>query len=109
MSEHSTETGHCLCGLVTFKAPRANHSVNACHCDMCRRWGGGVFMARGCDREVEFSGVEHIEVFDSSAWAERGFCKRCGSHLFYRLKDSGEYEVPAGLFDSMPKDLSFAL
>ena len=66
-------------------------------------------MALGCGAQVEFSGVEHIEVFESSAWAERGFCKRCGSHLFYRLKASKEYEIPAGLFDSMPKDLSFAL
>ena len=24
----------------------------------------------------------------SSAWAERGFCKNCGSHLFYRLKEN---------------------
>ncbi|MDH3762507.1 MAG: GFA family protein, partial [Gammaproteobacteria bacterium] len=37
---------------------------------------------------------------NSSDWAERGFCKKCGSHLFYRLKDANEHQLPVGLFDS---------
>lgn len=36
-------------------------------------------------------------------------CLSCGSHLFYRLKDFGECEGPVGLFDSIPKGLSFTL
>ena len=39
-------------------------------------------------------------MYNSSDWAERGFCKNCGSHLFYRLKDANEHQVPAGLFDN---------
>ena len=35
----------------------------------------------------------------SSDWAERGFCNRCGTHLFYRLKAQGQVILPAGLFD----------
>ena len=38
-------------------------------------------------------------MFNSSEWAERGFCSRCGSHLFYRLKETGHYAVPVGVFD----------
>ncbi len=38
-------------------------------------------------------------MFDSSAWAERGFCSQCGSHLFYRLKETGRFMLPAGLLD----------
>ena len=52
-----------------------------------------------CGTEVSFSGEENITVYDSSNWAERGFCNKCGSHLFYRLKESRQYMVPAGLFD----------
>ena len=33
------------------------------------------------------SGEENIGIYDSSSWAERGFCKNCGTHLFYRMKD----------------------
>ena len=43
--------------------------------------------------------LDRVAVFDSSQWAERGFCKRCGTHLFYRLKHNQEHNVPLGLFD----------
>ena len=92
-------TGHCLCGAVSFTAINAGKRVDACHCGMCRRWGGGPFMAVSCGSEVEFDGEDKIRVYDSSPWAERGFCGECGSHLFYRLKETREHEIPAGLFD----------
>jgi hypothetical protein len=57
-------------------------------------------MAIDCGADVSLSGDDNVSIFDSSKWAERGFCSRCGSHLFYRLKDSGQYIVPIGLFDA---------
>ncbi len=56
-------------------------------------------MAIDCGADVVFQSEENITVYDSSAWAERGFCSRCGSHLFYRLKQNGQHIMPAGLFD----------
>jgi hypothetical protein len=35
----------------------------------------------------------------SSDWAERGFCNKCGSNLFYHIIDSNEFQISAGLFD----------
>ena len=55
---------------------------------------------------VLFEGEENISIFDSSEWAERGFCCKCGSHLFYRLKESNQYMMAVGLFDC-DKDLVF--
>ncbi len=52
-----------------------------------------------CGADVRFEGEESISVFSSSDWAERGFCGNCGTHLFYRLKGSGEHMVPVGLFE----------
>jgi hypothetical protein len=49
---------------------------------------------------VQFSGQEHIAVYASSEWAERAFCKHCGTHLFYKLHATGEYFVPAGVFET---------
>jgi hypothetical protein len=64
-------------------------------------------MAVDC-RDLEIGGEEAVTVFDSSAWADRGFCSKCGSHLFYRLKPSEsraeQYIVPVGLF---PDDIPF--
>lgn len=95
-------SGQCLCRLVRLIAPRTNPHVGACHCDMCRRWGGGPLLAVDCGCDVTWEGEEHIGVFDSSDWAERGFCTRCGTHLFYRLKQSGQTIVPAGLLGDPP-------
>jgi hypothetical protein len=59
-----------------------------------------------CGTDVAFEGRDNISVFDSSAWAERGFCNKCGTHLFYRLKKTGQHGVPVGLFDD-EEDLTF--
>ena len=56
-------------------------------------------MAVDCGTDVSFEGEENISVFDSSEWAERGFCEICGTHLFYRLKGSKQCIMPVGLFD----------
>lgn len=90
--------GHCLCGAVTFTSPDTAE-IGACHCGYCRRWGGGPLLAVHCGPDVTFSGTGHISVYRSSEWAERAFCKHCGSHLYYRLLATGEYFVPAGAFD----------
>lgn len=102
--------GACLCGKITISVKDVDNKFGACHCDTCRIWTGGPQMAIGCGQNVEIEGKDYLSVYDSSAWAERGFCKECGTHLFYRLKASNEYRVLAGLFtDSIsPKfDMQF--
>ena len=90
-------TGSCLCGAVKVSANTKNN-VGACHCGMCRKWAGGPLLAIDCGDDVSFSGVENIAIFDSSQWAERGFCNKCGTHLFYRLKGTQQHFLPVGLF-----------
>ena len=99
MSEANKQTGGCLCGAVRFTKKNPNTKVGACHCGMCRKWGGGPYMEVNCGTDISFEGEDSISVYSSSEWAERGFCKNCGSHLFYRLKASQEHMVAAGLFD----------
>lgn len=94
-----TIQGRCLCGAVRVTARDVGNNVGACHCKMCRRWAGGPFMEIDCGTHVEFDGDDDIAVFNSSDWAERGFCRACGTHLFYRLKGTGQHMVPVGLFD----------
>ncbi len=96
-------TGQCLCGAVSLLATAVNPQVGACHCNMCRKWSGGPLMAVDCGTEVGFTGHEFIGVYASSEWAERGFCKQCGSALFYKLKASGQYILPAGILDIEPE------
>ncbi len=92
----------CLCGEVKITVSEMEEEFAACHCGMCRKWGGGPFLAVGCNQAVEIEG-DSVSVFDSSAWAERGFCSSCGTHLFYRIKETGQHQIPVGLFgDSLP-------
>lgn len=99
MSDKIERQGSCLCGAVRFTVALKNNHVDACHCGMCRKWGGGPLLAVGHDGELDFEGSEHIATYSSSDWAERGFCGQCGTHLFYHLKQSSHYAFPAGLLD----------
>ena len=96
-------TGKCLCGAVSFKAQSIEKHIHACHCSMCRRWNGGPAMACSVG-SVSFSGEENVSRYPSSDWAERGFCKQCGSNLFYFLKPD-RYIMWAGAFDEQPFEL----
>lgn len=40
-------------------------------------------------------------MYKSSSWASRGFCTECGTHLFYKFKETGEYNMPVGLFTNL--------
>jgi len=63
-------------------------------------------LAVHCGPSVEFEGTENIGVYASSQWAERAFCKKCGTHLYYKLLATGEYFVPAGAFESETFELA---
>ncbi|MCW8999161.1 MAG: GFA family protein, partial [Kangiellaceae bacterium] len=103
MSDPTIFHGKCLCGEVSVTANKIEPKVGACHCSMCRKWGAGPFMGVDCGSEVEFSNEDSITCFDSSEWAERGFCKKCGTHLFYRLKQSNQHILPIDIFDKTPE------
>lgn len=100
MQDTHHHTGKCLCGAVHVTVKTTDNHVGVCHCSTCRTWGGGPLFAKECGSDVHFEGEENITVYNSSEWAERGFCKQCGTHLFYRLKSGGFYALPVGLLDS---------
>lgn len=95
--------GSCLCGAVQVWTRVKGREVGACHCSICRKWGGGPLLAVEGAGDVRFEGADDIAVYESSEWAERGFCRKCGSHLFYRLKKGPHYALPAGLFDDVER------
>lgn len=92
--------GHCLCGEVGVSIPELSEKITVCHCHMCQKFFGGPFLSLAgvLPKDVEISGEEQIQRYLSSEWAERGFCKQCGSSLFYHSLADDEYYFPAGLF-----------
>lgn len=99
MSQAPTLSGGCLCGAVRFTAQPAKHDYGVCHCTMCRRWAAGPFMAIGCSDTVKFESDDAVGLYKSSAWAERGFCKTCGTSLFFKIAGKSEYIVSSEAFD----------
>lgn len=100
----STHTGRCLCGAVGFVITNLRPDFGACHCEMCRRWTGSAFLGISVPLEqITFTGTEHIQRLQSSAWAERAWCGRCGTGLYYHVtaegKMSANLELPIGLLD----------
>lgn len=122
METSKMATGTCLCGAVTVSFPVGKETFDACHCGMCRKWGGGPALTVDSAGAATFQGEEFIATYSSSDWAERGFCKRCGTHLFYRLKETGFCNFSLGLLqgnesfkfhlqvfiDKKPENYSFA-
>jgi hypothetical protein len=65
---------------------------------MCRRWTGGPSFSTNA-ASVRFRGEENLQRYRSSDWAERGFCKCCGSSLFFHLKEQDHYIMNMGAID----------
>ncbi len=101
----SGQTGRCMCGAVGFTADEVPVKFGVCHCEMCRRWTGsallGVTIPEG---KIVWTGEENIARLQSSAWAERAWCSKCGTGLYFRVTMesaySGSFELPIGLFDN---------
>lgn len=83
-------TGRCLCGAVGYTAKDLEPTIAACHCGMCRRWTGGPLLALG-NGDVVWSGEDKIATYKSSDWAERGFCRVCGTSLYYCVTAPGPH------------------
>jgi hypothetical protein len=91
-------SGQCLCGAVQFEAEDIEAEFSACHCIMCQRWSSGPFFSTTAGK-VSFTGEEHLTRYQSSAWAERGFCNICGSNLFFRVLKLPQHEMCVGAFN----------
>ncbi|RJL05248.1 GFA family protein [Paracoccus siganidrum] len=98
-SERSDFTGQCLCGAVRFAGHAADQPFHVCHCGQCRRWSGHYWSAFEAE-ELRIDERDALRWFRSSQQAERGFCRHCGSSLFWRRIGSDRTEVAPGALDA---------
>jgi hypothetical protein len=79
--------GACLCGVVRFTITPPSKWCAHCHCTMCRRAHGAAFVTWIGVPEGQFdlvAGRDSVQWYASSADSRRGFCRHCGSSLFFR-------------------------
>lgn len=100
------KAGGCLCGAVTYSVTGGLREVTNCYCERCRRFTGHHMAATA-------AAVADIRIEDPTlqlTWyavegAEYGFCRSCGSSLFWRAEASptqmsvcaGSLQPPTGL------------
>lgn len=89
-------TGGCQCGRVRYRAAALGRA-SLCHCRMCQRATGNAFAPLVTATGVSFDGTPAR--FASSDVAERGFCRDCGTPLFYRSFASEDVELMIGTLD----------
>ena len=92
--------GSCLCGAVRYEVHGPLRNVIACHCTQCRKQTGHYLAATSADRDhFKLIRGEELRWYRSSAEAERGFCGRCGSVLFWQMDGRSEISITAGTID----------
>ena len=98
----STEARHggCQCGAVRYRANSLRDDSHICHCRMCQKAAGNFFMPLVGVPLTDFSWTRgEPAVFPSSEHVDRGFCKACGTPLFYRHDESSYISMTTGSFD----------
>jgi hypothetical protein len=94
-------TGGCLCGAVRYEVSGPLRDIVACHCGMCRRQTGSFVHATAA-RLAGFRLIEEggLAWYRSSPSARRGFCRLCGSSLFWQADGRPTISIMAGSLDS---------
>ncbi|MGD0502864.1 MAG: GFA family protein [Steroidobacteraceae bacterium] len=99
--EKTIHQGGCLCGGVRYRIRGALRDAIACHCTQCRRTSGHhAVMTSAASEDLMLISSRTLEWYRSSAAAERGFCRVCGSNLFWRPEGEGRTAITAGTLDS---------
>ncbi|MCI2400204.1 GFA family protein [Aliiroseovarius subalbicans] len=94
-------TGSCLCGAVTFEIAGVLPAPNACHCSQCRKQSGHFWASTDIrERDLTLHGVENLSWFQASEKVRRGFCKTCGSFLFWDPIHHDTIAVAMGAIDA---------
>ena len=103
MSKPDHLEGGCLCSAVRYEIDGPFSNVAACHCSQCARWTGHLFASFTVEKnKLKIQGEENIGWYQSSEQARRGFCKTCGSSLFWERIDAMETDILAGSLDRSP-------
>jgi len=82
----ATYSGSCLCGEVQFEYDGPSNWCAHCHCTLCQRAHGAPLVTWVGVAEERFRLLhsDTLQWYHSSADSRRGFCRVCGSSLFFQ-------------------------
>ena len=89
--------GGCLCGAVRYEINGSLPKVVYCHCEQCRKTSGHYVAATAVDiDDLNMTEDAGLTWYESSKTAKRGFCKICGSSIFWAPAHGKYMGVMAG-------------
>jgi hypothetical protein len=93
--------GSCLCGAVTFEVARELSPPDACHCSQCRKQSGHYWASTNVPRAaLTLNGGDNLTWYHASAPVRRGFCRHCGSFLFWDPIEKDFLAIAMGAFET---------
>jgi hypothetical protein len=93
-------TGGCQCGAIRYALYAEPSAADLCHCRMCQKAVGNLFMAVAGVPRDQFAWTKgQPAIFRSSSAAERGFCRECGTPLSFRYITRDRISVTLGSLD----------
>jgi hypothetical protein len=100
ISEEKVTSGGCLCGAVRYEIKGPLRNVVNCHCSMCQKLHG-VFGAhsKALKKNITITNGNGLGWFKTSEVAQRGFCRECGSSLFWEPFNLDATGIIAGSLD----------
>lgn len=94
-------SGGCQCGAVRYHAAAVLDTSHICHCRMCQKAAGNYFAALiGIPRDALSWTRGTPATFQSSDQVARGFCRDCGTPLYYDYRTSKHLSVTTGSLDN---------
>ena len=94
----------CLCGGVQLGTRGYHRDVENCHCIQCMKTHGHYAAYTNVqEQNVKFFKKKTLKWFRSSKRAKRGFCRKCGASLFFKVIGSKNISIAAGMFNGPTK------
>jgi len=96
-NEHTIAEGGCLCGAVRYQVRGPLRDVVNCHCSMCQRLHGNFGPHSKARKEnITITKTDGLAWYKTSDVARRGFCRDCGSGLFWEPFELDATGIVAG-------------
>ena len=94
----------CLCGGIQLRTHGYHRDVENCHCVQCMKTHGHYAAYTNVqEQNVKFLKKRTLKWFRSSKTAKRGFCRKCGASLFFKIIGSNNISIAAGMFNGPTK------
>ena len=96
----------CLCGGIQLRTHGYHRDVENCHCIQCMKTHGNYAAYTNVqEQNVKFFKKTTLKWFRSSKKAKRGFCRKCGASLFFKI--IGSNIILGSFFNTILKSILF--